>query len=1246
MKLDTVHVEGFWGRGNVAEELPSRQGTPGRQIALRSLAPEFDQDQHGIYVRHLEEAVLDDRNRNIALTGRYGAGKSSVLDAFEKNHRQTTVRISINTLGPDKDDEDLTNRIQKELVKQLVYRLEPGKIRRSRFARPKPLTKARAFVQALVAGVVGLGLLWLFGVRPGAGWPDAAVDLPGYLGRAGLLLTLVVLSLWAVRWIIGDRIVSEVTTAGTKIALGEGPTTYFDSFLDEIVAFFDAVQPEYVIFEDLDRFEDPQIFDSLRELNTLINASSNWQAGKHPLRFIYAIKDSLFEQLGAEAESKSGDEESKDGGADTGKDQDSSKDSAKPGLDVAAAAVHRANRTKFFEIVIPMVPFISHRNARDHLVDELVKLGFPENFVSRLLLDLVARHTTDMRLMKNICNEFAVFAEHLLWTKNPAPGMTADHLFALVAYKNFHLGDFEAISQRTSTLDVLERLHRDEVRALVEGLQEQRRKKMRTEEDRERRAATAVRLGQRLRDIKDLIHSPNGALYVSVAVDGQIYPLDTAGEVELWEQVARTKSLSFVQHRGQYAAPVSQHQVVRIFPEVESELWHELDDARLARLLHLYDQDIATVRGADFDGLTRYERVPKGRVSFDQHITDVLKSELARDLVRRGFITRNYAEYSAIFFGKFVGVDVAFFYNHSVQPNEMYLDYQFTSENAMSNLLEQVPADFTSTVSALNVQVASYLLKERPEDAKRLVEYIVTHDSRDVQAFLNAFLNAIDAPDNLLIRQLTLHPWRDVFEYVAGGPGIPDEGTRVRLLDAALLSAGDIDDYEFGESSRALIASSYPHLTAVRKSQTASQTERVFAILECLGLCITDLGDLSELLRARVVAAQMYRITVPNLQLTLGIDVAPTLDEVRKESTVWEFCRTYIEDYAAAIRASDSPQEMVLTESVLVGVINEQHEAWTDDQLRLVLDGSTKSATIENIGDVPESTWRMIVDAGLMGPTVANVWAYVQARGVDEQLSGLLAAADGVDPVELVEVEKVADEDRDLLAVRVLNASTHLTAQARVQLVKQLELGSEIEVAEVTPSPDQLLARALEEKLLPDEYETFAHFVTGGWHAVSEAFAVSENVLEFMASELVAGFVQEFMEDQRTPEALRRIVVENIGTYLPADDAGALRAAGLFASENRIRLPLEEVRRIACVAQTPEAVLPQLVRAKDTSPSDLAEILASLGEPYNVLVAGPGKEFDLPKVSSIETLLGRLETAGRIEIVPKLIRGKKVRTLV
>jgi hypothetical protein len=1221
-------------KGSVASNNSEQRGKPTRQVTLRTLAPEYNKDRHDIYVRHLEDGVQDRRNRNIALTGRYGAGKSSVLDAFEKKHEQSTLRISINTLGPDEDDEDLTNRIQKELVKQLIYRLKPGQIRRSRFARPKSLTKWWAFLQAVGASAVGLGILWLLGIRPASGWPDADSNVAAQAGLNLLFFALVVLAVWAARWLIGDRIVSEVTTAGTKIALGDGPTTYFDSFLDEIVQFFDAVEPDYVIFEDLDRFDDPQIFDSLRELNALINSSAHWKAKDQPLRFIYAIKDSLFEQLGTEVQPK-----------DNEPDVDSGI-GAKLKRDFAAVGVQRANRTKFFELVIPMVPFISHRNARDLLVKSLLALGFPEHSISRPLLDLIARHTTDMRLMINICNEFAVFAEHLLWSDNPAPGMTTDDLFALVAYKNFHLADFEDISQRTSTLDRLERHHRDQIRTLIEGLQEQRRERLRTEEQRHRKDVTASALGDRLRDIKDLFAPQNGWPFASVTVGSNSYKFNVVDKVSFWEDVAKTKSFSLVQQHSGTVVSLDPDKVDRLFPEVmTSDQWLDPNPRELTRLLEKYDKDIATLRGADFAGLALYEHVPKGQISFDQRIEQELKSELARDLVRKGYITRNYSEYSAVFYGNFVGVDVAFFYNHSVQPNEMYLDYEFTSADAISNLLEQVPADFAGTVSALNIQVVTYLLTERPSDVKQLVTYIVSHDSNDVRAFLDAFTNATDAPRELLFQQLAAHPWRQAFEYVAGHQGIPDHETRLRLFDAILLSTLYADSYEIGESTQILLSSSHAQLTALTEPQTSLQTERIFSIMKAVSLVVPQLNSLSEPLRDHVVSQHMFKITVPNLKLALGINSAPTLDEVRKNSNVWAYCRMRIEDYIEAVREEDSTQHLVLSEPVLVEVISEQHESWTDDALRDIINGSAASAMISDIRTVPQPVWPALVGAGLIAPTADNVSVYVRAHGVDEHLSSFLVP-DEDHPTELQDVENVDVEIRTFLAIRILNESAHLTPRSRIQLLGQLDLEPGIELSDVIPSPDQLLARALEAELLPDDLATFAHFAQGGWNAVSEAFSVSSNVAEFMTPALVGGFVTEFLESEQIPAALRDMVVANIDLYIPADDAGALCAAGRHACSSRIWLPLKDIRRIARVTRTADVVLPQLVHASDISPSDLSDILVSLGEPYENLSGGRGTEFDLPTGSSSETLFRRLETAGRIKIVPKVIgRGRKVQIL-
>jgi hypothetical protein len=47
--------------------------------------------------------VNERKNLNIALTGRYGTGKSSVLDEFVSQNKATTMPVAISTLGPDTD---------------------------------------------------------------------------------------------------------------------------------------------------------------------------------------------------------------------------------------------------------------------------------------------------------------------------------------------------------------------------------------------------------------------------------------------------------------------------------------------------------------------------------------------------------------------------------------------------------------------------------------------------------------------------------------------------------------------------------------------------------------------------------------------------------------------------------------------------------------------------------------------------------------------------------------------------------------------------------------------------------------------------------------------------------------------------------------------------------------------------------------------------------------------------------------
>src|SRR5699024_11968666 len=115
---------------------------------LTSLAPSFKEDQHQTYLSRLEKAIKEPKNTHIALTGRYGVGTSSVLNRFKEAHSQTTLRLAISTLSPKGDGTTLTNRIQTERVKQIVYSASPDTLRHSQFRRRIPFSWKRSTGEA------------------------------------------------------------------------------------------------------------------------------------------------------------------------------------------------------------------------------------------------------------------------------------------------------------------------------------------------------------------------------------------------------------------------------------------------------------------------------------------------------------------------------------------------------------------------------------------------------------------------------------------------------------------------------------------------------------------------------------------------------------------------------------------------------------------------------------------------------------------------------------------------------------------------------------------------------------------------------------------------------------------------------------------------------------------------------------------------------------------------------------------
>lgn len=1246
--------EKIWRRIKTAqtpEAEPEAPPTVGTGVPLRSLAPTFKEKQHRSYVRRLEEAIEDRDNKNIALTGRYGSGKSSILDKFEQKQfsaGKRVERISINTLGPDVADEEITNRIQKELVKQLVYRAEPGEMRHARFARRKDLTKRRIFLEATVVGIVVVGLLWLFGVRPDSN----AFGTDHFALPVAALMVLMVGAAWGVRWVIGNRFVSQFSTGGTSISFDKPPESYFDEYLDEIVAFFDATEPALVIFEDLDRFDEPRIFDSLRELNTLINASAHWKNREQPLRFVYAIKDSLFEKLGEGPRTKeqklmvaTTQTGSNDGDAPSMAEsvEDEQPDAAKP-------AVERANRTKFFEVVIPVVPFLSHTNARDLLGEELKARKLPTDEelkalelpavgeIDRELLDVVARHTTDMRLLINICNEFVVYAERLLWidAKGRAPGMTADELFALVVYKNFHLADFEALPHRGSALDTLEERRRELVRDSIKLLQQDKRKllhddRLQCEQDR-----VASLLGDRLM----MLPNNTGHTLVSLSVGKQTYKASETHQVEFWKNVAEARELSLkMSHRSGHASSPSFNRdaLKALFPEaLDKARWREPDTKEVAAKRASIEREVDTMRGADFSTLTTVTRFKVDGKTFGEYIEDELKSDLARDLVRRGFVNRYYAEYSAVFYGDFLGVDVANFFRNSIWPNVMNVQAEFTTPNAVRNLLAHAPAGFASSRSVLNIQIVDHMLEHSPAQAKEVVAYLVAEQGEDALEFLNAFLSDARSSKTRLASLLAEHPWSGVFNHLALPDSVPDED-RMDLLDAALMNACSAAAYDIDDDARALIVEQHGKLIAFTADHGADRASVVFSFVRLVGLTVPTLSLLSDELRRLVVEEGAYALTADNLRSALGIDDTEpiSMERIRQNDAVWQRCREDLDAYLVAAKHDDRTPYLVLTADVLSSVTAELGMDLAPEQLAVLLQSSAPDAALTDITEAYTAAWPAIADARRIVPNATNLHEYAKKHGVDKHLAKVLVDEHGT-PVDMAGLEDADPEVIHDLKVRILNASQALGSEYRVELVLELDpdsRSSALDPTELQPAGDDLLADLLTADLVPDTAATFKHFLTAGWGAVSKAFANSKDANGFLTPELVDGHVLDLLQDPLVPRGIKTKVVTELGTYVADGAKGVLREAASFAHVEGVRLDMPQVEQIAPYVSDPEHVLSQLARMSESLDGYAAvRALGQLGGDYEGFNGSLGHEFDVPGEDSIKAVLGQLRKKGLVEL--------------
>ncbi|MHB8848819.1 MAG: YobI family P-loop NTPase [Burkholderiales bacterium] len=399
----------------------------GSDELFTALTPVDNADEKGVYSKAIEWALKHPDIKNIAITGPYGSGKSSILKTFERAYsKYKFLNISLGTFqgGQIKPNtvaektEPQTSEgsasapithlscefnnllIEKSILQQMLYRVGGDTIPHSRFKRIKNHSCFSYWGRACLA------VIWLLA----ANYTHNINEIFNLMQR-GKLKTMPSLQLISIAIVLIGlfyamvylfRLVSDFTLERFNLVKGEfdlgktDDTSILNKHLDEILYFFERTKFDVVVIEDLDRFDDIEIFIKLREINTLINNSENILP---KVVFIYAIKDEMFIEK---------------------------------------------TRTKFFDFIIPVIPVINASNSGEQLLRKLNSQLHEsvDQKISATFIRNIALYIDDMRMLHNIVNEFVVY-KGLLGTIK----LDLEKLLGVIAYKNKYPDDFAMLHE-------------------------------------------------------------------------------------------------------------------------------------------------------------------------------------------------------------------------------------------------------------------------------------------------------------------------------------------------------------------------------------------------------------------------------------------------------------------------------------------------------------------------------------------------------------------------------------------------------------------------------------------------------------------------------------------------------------------------------------------------------------------------------------------------------------------------------
>lgn len=416
------------------ETIEANEANEIRKTIFNSLTPDILDENKKVYTEALEFAFKNDDIRNIAITGVYGAGKSTVwntyreykvkklgetsfkniitvsLGKYENNSKEigedNSIKDDSKNYKKNKEGKELDNIVERQIINQISAQIKPSAIPLSNYKFKGNIPWYGLLSNIFLTLLFSASILFLVYLKyifnylkSLIGYTFAIVPLISIF-----IILFVVPSVYFLYHFYKKNKVrfSKVSfkVAEAELTEANNDETVLERDMKEIVYLLSSSNTSIVVFEDLDRYDSVEIFVKLKELNFLLNAYLDTNGKNKIVRFIYLIKDGLF---------------------------------------------YSKDRTKFFDFILPIVPVVNSKSSENYLV-ALLKSTIDEqsNIPDDKIISNVSLYIDDMRILRNIVNEYKVYSQIIFNSQIP---LDKDKLFALIILKNIFPNEFDLLQE-------------------------------------------------------------------------------------------------------------------------------------------------------------------------------------------------------------------------------------------------------------------------------------------------------------------------------------------------------------------------------------------------------------------------------------------------------------------------------------------------------------------------------------------------------------------------------------------------------------------------------------------------------------------------------------------------------------------------------------------------------------------------------------------------------------------------------